>query len=126
MLTDLLDNLEWYTPLYPKMQAVIDILDRSIPYDDEPGEHQVDGVSYKVATYLTDEVGMVNQAKGSELHMVLEGAELFSLQQDGQPVAALHLSSGIFVIVHKDEQYRSAQDLSGSAVVKKAIFRLSE
>ncbi len=127
MLIDLLDNLEWYRALHPAMQTVIDILDRSLPYEDAAGQHNVDGLGYQVLAYVTDDPGSLQTATERQLHVVLEGEELFSLQDGNkQPVVVSHLTTGSFVLVAKGETYRHQQVLNGTCAVKKVIFKLPE
>lgn len=126
MLLDLLDNLEWYRPLHPKMQTVIDILDRSLPYEDAVGQHRVDDLSYQILTYMTDEQGVLQSATERQLHVMLEGEELFSLQDDGQPLVVARFTVSSFVLVAKGEVYRHQQVLNTSCAVKKVVFRLPE
>ena len=126
MLIDLLDNLEWYRPLHPKMQTVIDILDRSLPYEDAVGQHRVDDLSYQILTYMTDGRGILQTATERQLHVVLDGEEMFSLQDAGQPLVVACLTIGSFVLVAKGEVYRHQQILNTACAVKKVVFRLPE
>lgn len=126
MLIDLLDNLEWYRVLHPDVQTVIDILDRSLPYEDAAGQHSVDGLGYQVLAYVTNELGSLQIAGERQLHVVLEGEELFSLQDEKQPVVVSHLTTGSFVLVAKGETYRHQQVLTSECAVKKVIFKLPE
>ncbi len=64
-----------------RRQRVIDILDRSLPYDDLDGEHFVDSVRYQVAAYRTTEEGSEAVAKENCLLVLLEGEELFSISE---------------------------------------------
>ncbi len=125
MLIDLLDNLEWYRRLHPCVQTVIDILDRSIPYEDAIGQHKVDGQDYQVLAYITSEQGALQTADERELHVMLEGEELFSLQHEQQPVVAARFTTGSFVLLGKGETYRHQQVLGDRSAVKKVVFRLS-
>ena len=126
MLIDLLDNLEWYRPLHPHIQAVIDIMDRSLPYEDVAGQHSVDGLGYEVLSYVTGNEGSLQTAGERQLHVVLEGEELISLQDEKQPLVVAHLTTGSFVLVAKGETYRHQQVLNGACAVKKVIFKLPE
>ncbi|NLE15381.1 MAG: DUF386 domain-containing protein [Spirochaetales bacterium] len=124
MLIDLLDNLEWYRVLHPQIQTVIDIMDRSLPYEDAPGQHSVDSLGYEVLSYVTSNEGIVHTAGEKELHVVLEGEELFSLQGERQPLVVTSFTTGSFVLVAKGETYRHRQVLATTGAVKKVIFRL--
>lgn len=124
MLLDLLDHLEWYLKLHPLLQSVIDILDRSLPYEQGIGIYQQDGVEYEVQSYVTQASGQLAEPKGMELHVVLEGVELFSLQRSGEPVVVSPLTTGMFLLLKPHEPYRHQQTQGEGIAVKKVIFRL--
>lgn len=126
MLLDLLDHLEWYLKLHPLLQRVIDILDRSLPYEMGIGIYQQDGLEYEIQKYVTSTSGQLCEPKGTELHVVLEGEELVSLQRQGEPVVVSPLTTGMFLLLQKHEHYRHQQTLGEGLAVKKVIFRLSE
>ncbi len=124
MVLDVLDTLEWYRVLHPRMQGLITILDRSLPYDDEPGSYTVDGITYEVVSYTTDALGKVETALETEVHVLLEGEELISLQENGLPRVVNRFSTGMFVLFHPQEQYRHRQMQNSTTAVKKVVFRL--
>ncbi|NCC64273.1 MAG: hypothetical protein EOM15_06425 [Spirochaetia bacterium] len=124
MVFDVLDCLEWYRTVHPRMQQAIDILDRSSVYDQSKGTYTVDGLTYRIETYLTDAAGILLQAGEDEVQVVLEGEELFSLQLDARPELVFLLTTGMFVFVRKDEVYRCRQDIAEAKAVKKVVFSL--
>ena len=126
MLLDVLDHLEWYRSMHPFVQSVIDILDRSLPYEQGIGTYHQDGVEYEVQSYVTKPSGQLAQPKDMELHVVLEGEELFSLQRQGEPVVVSPLTTGMFLLRRSHALYRHQQTQGEGIAVKKVIFRLSE
>ena len=40
LVFDVLDQLETYAPIIPHMDDVINVMDHSKPYDDDPGEYK--------------------------------------------------------------------------------------
>ncbi len=124
MLFDVLDNLEWYRALHPQMQGIIDIMDRSLPYDDLPGTYTVQGITYKVMTYTTSEHAVLQTAEEAQLHIILEGEELFSLQQEGKVCVVSQITTGMFVLVRAGETYSHQQNRNSAVAVKKVVFTL--
>ncbi|NCC63648.1 MAG: hypothetical protein EOM15_03190 [Spirochaetia bacterium] len=125
MVQDVLDCLEWYRALHPQMQQAIDILDRALVYDQSKGTYEVDGLVYRIETFLTNEKGVMQQAKEDQLMVILEGEELFSLQSDSTVQMVCLFTTGMFVFVRKDEVYRCNQDITEPKAVKKVIFTFS-
>lgn len=126
MLFDLLDMLEWYRGLHPAWQTVIDILDRSLPYADEAGNHQVDGLSYQVLSYVSTDTGTAHTAEHDELHVILEGEEMCSLYQGDKAAVVVQCTTGMFILFKAGEQYRHGQQAASPTAVHKVIFRLPE
>ncbi len=124
MLFDILENLEWYVGLYPSLERVIGIMDRSLPYRDEPGSYQVDGVSYEVLSYPGGSDSMVKRANHTQLHCVLEGEELLSLEENGLPSVVIMATEGRFVILREGESYKNSMQMANDRNVKKVIFTL--
>ncbi|NCC63323.1 MAG: hypothetical protein EOM15_01535 [Spirochaetia bacterium] len=126
MLFDVLDTMEWYIPLYPLMRQVIGIMDRSLPHDDEPGQYLVDGIKYEVLSYANGKDAEIQQAREDQMHIVLEGEELISLQEDKDPSVVLIATEGRFVIFKAGEYYKSSLQVGSSNVVKKVVFTLTQ
>jgi beta-galactosidase beta subunit len=124
MLFDILENLEWYVGLYPSLKRVIGIMDRSLPYQDEPGVHTVDGISYEVQSYLTGSDSMIRQSELCQMHCILEGEELLSLEENESPSVVIMATEGRFVILHEGESYKNSMQMANDGVVKKVIFNL--
>ncbi|MGE4453970.1 MAG: YhcH/YjgK/YiaL family protein [Sphaerochaeta sp.] len=126
MLIDLLDNLEWYRALHPAMQGIITIMDRSLPYQEEPGTYTVDGISYEVMEYESSESGEIHQANETEVHILLEGEELFSLQRGSTVDVVTQCTTGLFVVLRQGESYRHKQQIHTQLRVKKVVFSLPD
>ena len=124
MLFDILENLEWYVSLYPSLKRVIGIMDRSLPYQDEVGTHQVDGISYEVLSYPGGSEGMIKRADHTQMHCILEGEELLSLEEEETPSVVIMASEGRFVILREGEYYKSSMQMANDRSVKKVIFTL--
>jgi len=124
MLFDILENLEWYVSLYPSLKKVIGIMDRSLPYQDEPGAHQVDGISYEVLSYPGGGEGMIKRADHTQLHCLLEGEELLSLEEHEEPSVVIMATEGRFVILREGEFYKSSMQMANDKGVRKVIFFL--
>ncbi len=126
MLVDLLDNLEWYRALHPAMQGIITIMDRSFPYDDEPGIYTVDDISYQVMGYESSVEGELDQAESNQVHIILEGEELFSLQRRESVEVVMQSTVGLFVLLRKGERFRHMQNRITQTKVKKVVFTLPD
>lgn len=126
MLVDLLDNFEWYLALHPAMQGIITIMDRSIPYDEVQGSYRVDGISYEVMEYESSETGEMHQANEMEVHILLEGEELFSLQRGSAVDVVTQCTTGLFVVLRQGESYRHKQQIHTQMQVKKVVFSLPD
>lgn len=124
MLFDILENLEWYVGLYPSLQRVIGIMDRSLPYQDDVGLHEVDGITYEVLTSHGDSKGKLVQAKKTHVFCILEGEELFSLIEDGEPSVVLMATEGRFVILREGQTYKSSPQMANDRNTKKVLFTL--
>ncbi|MBI9094453.1 MAG: hypothetical protein JEY71_06200 [Sphaerochaeta sp.] len=124
MLFDILENLEWYVGLYPSLKRVIGIMDRSLPYQDEVGAHQVDGISYEVLCYPTGSDSTIRQSEQSQMHCILEGEELLSLEENESPSVVIMATEGRFVILREGESYKNSMQMANDGVVKKVIFYL--
>ncbi len=124
MLFDILENMEWYLSLYPSLERVIGIMDRSLPYRDEPGSYQVDGLSYEVLSYPGGSDSMIRRADHTQLHCILEGEELLSLEQNEEPAVVIMATEGRFVILREGEFYKSSMQMANDRSVKKVVFKL--
>lgn len=98
LLYDVLDKLENYTSVIPHMDRVIDIMDHSKPYDDDPGEYSAGGdgsVKYYVSVHLSCPEGFPGEKREGHLilEICLEGDEIVSV--DG---SVFRLSPGVFLV----------------------------
>ncbi|MDT4762808.1 hypothetical protein [Sphaerochaeta sp. PS] len=126
MVFDILENLEWYLSLYPSLQKVISIMDRSLPYKDGPGVHQCDGITYEVLSYPSGSDSSIRQAERTQLHCILEGEELISLEENEVPSVVLMATEGRFVVLRKGEFYKTSMQMANDKLVKKVIFTLDQ
>jgi beta-galactosidase beta subunit len=124
MLFDILENLEWYVNLYPSLKRVIGIMDRSLPYQDEPGAHQVDGIFYEVLSYQGGSDSMIRRSDHTQMHCILEGEELLSLEENEAPSVVIMATEVRFVILREGESYKSSMQMANDRGVKKVIFTL--
>ncbi len=124
MLFDILENMEWYVKLYPTLKRVIGIMDRSLPYQDEVGIHQVDGITYEVLSYPGGSDSMIRRADHTQMHIILEGEELLSLEEKELPSVVIMATEGRFVILREGESYKSSMQMANDRNVKKVIFTL--
>ena len=83
MLFDSLDNLELYYPEVPRMQTVVEIMDKGDVYDMEPGSYQTKDpkVRYIISEYETDskEKPYEIHRRATDVQIMLEGEELMSV-----------------------------------------------
>lgn len=125
MVFDVLDMLEWYRNRYPSIDAIVGIMDRSLPYDDEVGTYRVDGVDYTVQTYVTGPDSPIEEAVADSMHIVLEGEELIALEQDERPSAVMMATVGRFAIFSRGDRFKSRLQNGSPKAVKKVVFTLS-
>ena len=81
LVFDVLDQLETYAPIIPHMDDVINVMDHSKPYDDDPGEYKCrekGDTTYKVSVHLSSEKGFPgdNFPSHTVVEIVLEGEEM--------------------------------------------------
>ncbi len=106
---DTLSQLESYEGVFPAIRSIIDVMDRSLPYDQGPGSyetHEKSDTSYIIDAFLTSDKGFPATGGGDKnvMEIVLEGDEIVSV--DG---SVFRLQPGRFLI------YR------GNADVKRAV-----
>ena len=124
MIRDVLDHLEWYVGLDAKMGALVDFLDRGIVYEQEVGVHSDGALRYRIDAYTTDEAGEEGRAESSELQILLEGEELFSLRR-GEEVALVTTNTvSMFLYLKGGEVYRHKQSTDGPRFARKVTFFL--
>ena len=106
LVFDVLDQLETYAPIIPHMDDVINVMDHSKPYDDDPGEYKCrekGDTTYKVSVHLSSEKGFPgdNFPSHTVVEIVLEGEEMVSL--DG---SVFKLSPGRFLAYSGDSEIK--------------------
>lgn len=149
MLFDTLDNLELYVPVLPKLKKVIEIMDRSLPYDAEPGSYSTDDpdVRYVVSAYMTsfEPKKFESHRKETDVQIVLEGQELMALTWreladqaspydpdndcvflDGEPTVVIQATQGRFVVFLPGEPHKPGVALGEPSAVKKVVFKIKD
>lgn len=124
MVTDILDRLEWYQSLHSRWQTVIDILDRSLPYEASDGDHLTDSIPYRVQTYRTTAGGQREVASSNQLIVLLEGQELFSIQDDEHLGLVTFFTEGRFIYLQSGEAMKWGQHANEESEVRKVTFFL--
>lgn len=106
IIFDVLDKLENYSALIPHMDRVIDIMDHSKPYDDDPGEYDASkkgDVKYVVSVERSTERGreITSEEDKLVLEIVLEGEELVSVSG-----SVFSLSPGRFLVYESTQKIK--------------------
>ena len=103
MVFDVLSQLESYQNTFSEIQNVIDIMDRSLPYDQKEGTYvcpENSNVSYSVSTILTSDKGILLKVDKKAIVITLEG-EMVVSSKDVDKVFIL--SEGRFILVDEGE-----------------------
>ena len=103
---DTLAELEAYAQVFPEVSIIITVMDRSLPYEAEPGRYDTpekSDVRYIVDEFLTSDKGFASHDCGEKrvMEIVLDGEEVVSV--DG---SAFHLAEGRFLIYPADSQIK--------------------
>ena len=123
MVFDILSELESYENSFPEIRNVIDIMDRSLPYEKGEGTYSCpenDRVTYSVNEILTSDNGISFnvEANHSALIITLEGEQVVS-SNDVDKVFIL--SEGRFLLVNEGV-WRIAMTPNLPAQIKYCIF----
>ena len=123
MVFDILSELESYENSFPEIRNVIDIMDRSLPYEKGEGTYSCpenDRVTYSVNEILTSDNGISFnvEANHSALIITLEGEQVVS-SNDVDKVFIL--SEGRFLLVNEGV-WRMAMTPNLPAQIKYCIF----
>lgn len=123
MVFDILSELESYENSFPEIRNVIDIMDRSLPYEKGEGTYSCpenDRVTYSVNEILTSDKGISFnvEANHSALIITLEGEQVVS-SNDVDKVFIL--SEGRFLLLNKGV-WRIAMTPNLPAQIKYCIF----
>ena len=123
MVFDILSELESYENSFPEIRNVIDIMDRSLPYEKGEGTYSCpenDRVTYSVNEILTSDKGISFnvEANHSALIITLEGEQVVS-SNDVDKVFIL--SEGRFLLLNEGF-WRIAMTPNLPAQIKYCIF----
>ena len=123
MVFDILSELESYENSFPEIRNVIDIMDRSLPYEKGEGTYSCpenDRVTYSVNEILTRDKGISFnvEANHSALIITLEGEQVVS-SNDVDKVFIL--SEGRFLLVNEGV-WRMAMTPNLPAQIKYCVF----
>lgn len=122
IIFDTLDNLELYLSVKGELRHVIDIMDRSLPYDQVVGVYKCpenDKVTYKIDAYLSGK-GFDSKLEDGKLSLeiVLEGESLSSV--DGNSVFVM--TPGRFLITSDEHEVRRGLIRNLPVSVKSVVF----
>ena len=105
MVFDTLSELESYEGAFSEIRTIIDVMDRSLPYDQGAGRYKTpeeSTVSYIIETFLTSSKGFEAEKDGGRvMEIVLEGDEMVSI--DG---SVFRLQPGRFLLYDPSENIR--------------------
>lgn len=123
MVFDILSELESYENSFPEIRNVIDIMDRSLPYEKGEGTYNCpenDRVTYSVNEILTSDKGISFnvEANHSALIITLEGEQVVS-SNDVDKVFIL--SEGRFLLLNEGF-WRIAMTPNLPAQIKYCVF----
>ena len=148
MLFDSLDNLELYYPEVPRMQTVVEIMDKGDVYGMEPGSYQTKDpkVRYIISEYETDskEKPYEIHRRATDVQIMLEGEELMSVSwreavkeadkpydkesdvqyTTGEPLAVWHAARSRFAVFLPGEPHKTGVAIGFPAKVKKVTFKI--
>lgn len=122
---DTLDNLEGYIALSGHLQSLIDIMDRSLPYDAKVGKYVYEDdkkVSYEVSAFLTGSGFTVPlELDKTYVDITLEGDSISSVGEN-----VFRLSEGRFLLIRGERELKRgiAPDLEKS--VRSVLFSIEE
>lgn len=123
---DTLDKFELYNPIFSKLVHVIDVMDRSLPYDQVPGEYRCpedDQVQYKVEAFLSSNEGLrYKTGKGDTfVEIMLEGEAITSLDGDN----VFKLIPGRFLLYTSGYEVHSHVCANLPVACKSVLFKIS-
>lgn len=103
---DTLSELESYEGVFPSIRTIIDVMDRSLPYEQGDGEYDTpekSSVRYVIDSFLTSDKGFeaVKVPGKHVMEIVLEGDEMISLSG-----SVLRMQTGRFAIYPGDADLR--------------------
>lgn len=86
--------------------------------------YQVDGISYEVLSYPGPPDSVARRAEHTQMHCILEGEELISLEEDDEPSVVIMATEGRFVILREGESFKCSMQMANDSSVKKVVFTL--
>lgn len=148
MLCDSLEHLELYYPLVPRLQTVVEVMDKGDVYDMEPGAYQTKDprVRYLISSYETDAKDHPYEIhrRTTDVVIMLSGEELMSVswreavkeadtpynkEEDvqyttGEPITVWHAAQGRFAIFLPGEPHKEGVAIGLPSKVKKVVFKI--
>lgn len=123
MIFDILSELESYENSFPEIRNVIDILDRSLPYEKTEGTYicpENDKVTYSVSEILTGDKGISYSVEKNHkaLIITLEGVQVVSSSNVDK---VFILSEGRFLLLDEG-LWKIAMTSNLPAQIKYCIF----
>lgn len=139
-----------YLPLLPKLQKVIEILDRGQIYEQAEGTYTTDDsdVCYVITSYETDtKPGQFEiHRRDTDVQIVLAGSELLAMTwrelvstagsydadndvsflDGGEPTVVVNAIPGRFVIFFPGEPHKAKVASGEISTVKKLVFKLKD
>ncbi len=127
IIFDTLENLELYCSISSNFQAVIDTMDRHLPYDQSPGSYSVKEngkVKYKIDAYLTSNGGKIEALSSASwgVYIILEGQEICSFDER----SVFRMLNGRFIIFSSDEVMKKGVLETLPYSVKSVLFTLED
>lgn len=106
MIFDTLSQLESYAGVFPQISTIIDVMDRSLPYEQGDGKYDTpekSDVSYVLDSFLSSDKGFeAEEYPGKKImEIVLEGDEIISLEG-----SVFRMQPGRFLVYNGDAGVR--------------------
>lgn len=121
---DTLDNFEAYNPINGNLVHLVDVMDRSLPYDQVPGSYRCpedDKVAYKVEAFVSGDGKRFRPASGRLfVEIMLEGEAITSLDGDN----VFKLTPGRFLLYTSDYEVHSQVCINLPVACKSVLFEM--
>ena len=125
MAFDTLDNLEGYTSLSSHLTSLIDVLDRSLPYDQKVGRYVYpddEGVEYEVSAFLTGSgFSKALEMDKTYVEITLEGESVSSVGE-----SVFRLLEGRFLLLKGEGEIKRGISPDLPKSVKSVLFTLDD
>jgi len=127
IIFDTLSELESYVPALKDLSHVISLLDRSLPYREEPGVHycpEKRSISYLVDSFMTSTEGYEFTVPENSFAVLvtLDGEQLVSTRENDK---VFIMAEGRFLVL-SEGVYRKGICSSLPSEVKDAVFSLGK